>query len=141
MEGRRARVERRLRERGRPAWATVTGAEASGAGLCRLALRVAPGEGPPFDAYAILEWADADAPPVGGTVEVLHGPDGGGRVLALGTPSRAPEPPAEPAPPAPAPDIGAVIRAVVRAAGDGSLAQGMPIVLTDDEDDRPPPRL
>ena len=132
-------MERRLRERGRPAWATVTGAEPSGTGLWRLAVRVEPGDGAPFDAHAVIEWPGAEAPPVGGIVEVLHDADRRDRVLALGAPSRPAEPPAEPPPPAPAPDLGAVIRAVVRAAGDGSLARGTPIILTDDDGERPAP--
>lgn len=115
----------------------MTGAERRDDGTWRLALRVEPGDGPPFTAHAELDWPGAGAPPVGGVVEVLH-LGRGDRVLALDLPSRPDPPEPPPAPPGPAPDLAAVLRALVRAAGDGSLRQGTPIVLRDDPPGAPP---
>ncbi len=134
--GRRAREDRHLRERGRPAWATVTGVTPAGEGTWRLDLRVEPGDGAAFDAHAVVEHGGPGGPPVGGLVEVVHG-GRPGRVLAIGTPSRPPDPPAPAPPPGPAPDLAAVARALVRAAADGSLRQGTPIVLRQEEPGEP----
>jgi hypothetical protein len=131
VPGRRSRGDRRLRERGRPGWATVTGATAAGDGAWRLDLQVEPADAPAFAAHAEVAHRGPEGPPVGGLVEVVH--DGRpGRVLAIGAPSRPPEPPSAAPPPAPAPDLAAVARALVRAAADGSLRQGAPIVLRDE---------
>jgi len=134
--GRRGRVERRLRERGRPAWARVTGVDDLGDGRWRLHLTVEPGDGEPFEARAEIEDTGPEGPEPGGIVEVLHDPDRRGRVRVMGTPSRPPPPEPPPAPDLPGPDLGAVVRGLARALGDGSLAQGLPVVVTDDA---PPP--
>lgn len=137
----RARAERRLRERGRPAWAEVDGAERVGEGRWRLRLSVADGEGPPFVATAEIDDPDPAGPPIGGRVEVLHGSRRGGRVIALGAPSQPPDPVAEPPDPGPPPDLAMVLRGLTRALGDGSLQAGLPVVVRSDAPDAPPSPL
>jgi hypothetical protein len=131
VPGRRSRRERRLRERGRPAWATISAVEDRGGGVWSLALRVRTAEGEPFDARADVAVSDPAGPAVGGRLEVLHDDRRGGRVLAVGEPSSPPAPDPPEVAPAPAPDVGAVLRDLARALGDGSLAQGLPVVVTD----------
>lgn len=110
----------------------MAAAEDAGGGRWRLRLLVQPGEGEPFEARAELSVADPAGPAVGGLVEVLHLPGRRGPVLTVGEPSRPP-PPAVPAPPpGPAPDVGAVLGALARALGDGSLARGLPVVVRHD---------
>ncbi|WP_217923990.1 hypothetical protein [Miltoncostaea oceani] len=137
----RARAERRLRERGRPAWAEVTAAERVGDGRWLLRLRVADGGAAPFAATAEVDDADPAGPPVGGRVEVLHGPRRGGRVLALGAPSPPAAPRAEPLDPGPPPDLAMVLRGLTRALGDGSLKAGLPVVVQADDPAAPPSPL
>jgi hypothetical protein len=110
----------------------VTGAEPAGEGVWRLELRVDPGDGAAFDAHAEIEHDRPGGPPVGGLLEVVHG-GRRGRVLAIGAPSPPPEPRDPPPAPGPSPDLAAVARALVRAAADGSLRQGTPIVLREEE--------
>ncbi|MGD9571720.1 MAG: hypothetical protein AB7V62_07560 [Thermoleophilia bacterium] len=133
MRSPRDRRLARLRERGRPARAEVLAAVRRDGDEWLLTLRVHPSEGDPFEATASLEWEGDAGPPAGGWAEVLHAPGRRGPVVLVGhpTPPPAPEPP--PAPPMPAPDLGAVLKELVRAAGDGRLAQGAPIVVRDDD--------
>lgn len=134
MWGRRARRERRLRERGRPAWATVASSAPAGDGRRRLRLRVAPGDGEPFDAVADIALGGGREPEAGDRVEVLHvGRDR--HVMAVGHPAPPPAPPPETPSIGPAPDVAAVLRGLVRALGDGSLAAGMPLIV---EGEAPP---
>ena len=105
----------------------------------RLALRVEPLHGEPFAATADADLPDGE-PAIGGRFEVLHGPprrqwlNWASRGVPIGTlllgapPVRAVEAPPGPAA-APAPAMGQVLRALARAAGDGSLAAGMPLVV------------
>lgn len=123
------RRERRLRERGRPAWATVLGTQERPGGDLRLRLRVEPGDDDPFEARGDLT-AEHRAGPVaaGARVEVLHlgrrGP-----VLPIGAPVAPPAPDPPPAGGPPAPGVGELLRALARAAADGSLAEGRPIIV------------
>ncbi len=135
MRSPRDRRLARLRERGRPARAEVLSVVRRDGDEWLLTLRVHPSEGDPFEATASLAWDGDDAgPPAGGWAEVLHAPGRRGPVALVGHPTPPPPPEPPPAPPMPAPDVGAVLKELIRAAGDGRLAQGAPIILRDDAD-------
>ncbi len=113
----------------------MTGVEGGEGGRWTLGLRVEPGDAEPFDARTGIELADGASPVVGGVVEVLHLD---GRVLALGAPAPPPPPPEPAAPPGPPPDLAAVVRGLARALGDGTLAQGLPVIVSEAGGPSPP---
>lgn len=124
--------------------AEPTGPSGDGTGWVRwrLELRVEPLHGEPFAARACADLPAGERPAIGGRVEVLHDPrprsrlnraDRGGPIepLLLGAPPRAVASPSHPPTPAP-PPLAEVLRELARGLGDGSLAAGMPIVMSHD---------
>lgn len=91
MFGRRRRLERRLRERGHPARATILSAtpdgddvDASGRLCWALRLHVVTGTGEMFDADADGLCPVGDFPAIGAEVDVLHDPGNRRRVVLNG---------------------------------------------------------
>lgn len=87
MFGRRKRRERRIRERGRPAVATVLEARPAGDGAWDLRLHVTPEADPPFTARARAALPAGATVAVGSTIQVLHDPGNRSRVVLAGVPA------------------------------------------------------
>ncbi len=92
MFGQLRRWERRIRQRGHPARATIVSAvrdrrdavDASGRASWELRLHVVSGDGEVFDAGAEARCPAGDVPAVGAEVDVLHDPGNRRRVLLNG---------------------------------------------------------
>lgn len=85
MFGRRKRQERRIRQRGRPARATIVDARQAGDGLWDLRLHVTPESDTPFEATARAATPQGDTPALGSQVDVMHEPGNRSRAVVAGT--------------------------------------------------------
>lgn len=104
MFGWRQRRERRLRERGLPAAATITEVRPAGDGRWKLRVRVVPHGEPFFVASADAALPSGAVPTVGSQVDVLYEAGGGSHVVLAGAPSTAAAPAVEVSAPSPVAD-------------------------------------
>lgn len=95
MFGWRQRRERRLRERGLPAAATITEVRPAGDGRWKLRVRVVPHGEPSFVASTEAALPSGAVPTVGSRIDVLYEPGGGSHVVLTGAPSTAAVPAVE----------------------------------------------
>lgn len=136
----RARRERRIRARGRPASATVVAVRPrEGGWLARVRVEAAAGD--PFEADLELSGAGRgdDDPREGDRLEVLHDrrhvvPLTDPPFLHRPAPSADAGPEPEPRPPAPEVTLGRLLRHLA----DGSLTGDMPAIVLDDDAGRSP---